>query len=248
MSKRFFDSEKFKDKWYRKLSPKQKCIWEYALSECSQAGILNLDIEMMSFCIGEKITEEDLKIFDDRFFYISEDLIFIQKFILFQQKISSLNELNPLNNAHKSILAELKKYKISPCEPPCLPLTRGIGKGKGKGNDIGNGKDDDQIKSIMSKFSSYGEYDNVYLTQMQRNKVDTLTMDKQAAIDLINELSRNIVRDKTGKLVFDWSNPNMHIAELEAYWYYRQKHRANAPPTSTKKSGEELLNEVMTNE
>lgn len=246
MSKRFFDSDKFKDKWYRKLSPIQKCIWEYALSECDLAGILNFDIEMMSFCIGAEITEKDLEIFSDRFIKISDDLIFIPKFILFQQKISSLKELNPVNSAHKSILAELKKYNIPPIDPPSTPPLGGlgIGRGKGIGNSKGIGEEQKQIKSIMSEFSAYGEYGNVYLTQMQRNEVDTMTMDKTAAIDLINDLSLNIIRNKAP--IFSENNPNIHIAELKAYWNYRRKHRANAPPNN-KKSAEQIINEVLKN-
>ena len=253
MTKRFFDSDKFKDKWYRKLTPVQKCIWEYAISECNIAGILNFDVEMVSFFINAEITEKDLEIFKDRFQYISDDLIFIPKFVLFQQKISSLDELNPLNNAHKSILAELKKYKIkplrTPTEPPADVLTRTPDKGRGKGigNSKGIGKEENQIKSIMPEFSAYGEYGNVWLTQMQRNKIDTMTIDKQAAIDLINDLSRNIARDKTGKLVFNPEYPDMHLAELEAYWYYRQKNKANSPPSNNKKSAAQIVNEVLEN-
>lgn len=225
MSKRFTDSEKFQDKWYRKLNCKQKCIWEYALSECDNAGLLIYDLEKMSFFIGEEITEKDLEIFSDRFIYISADLIFIPKFVLFQQKINSLSELNENNNAHKQIIERLKANNIndltSPLQAPKKPLVRGLGNGRGKGNSIG--KEEKQIKSIKPEFSAYGEYGNVWLTQIQRNEVDTLTMDKRAAIDLINDLSLNIVRNKAP--TFDENNPDMHIAELKAYWNYRKKNR-----------------------
>ena len=228
MSKRFTDSEKFQDKWYRKLTCKQKCIWEYALSECDNAGLLIYDLEKMSFFIGEEVTQKDLEIFSDRFIYISDDLIFIPKFVLFQQKINSIAELNENNNAHKQIIERLKENNIndltSPLPAPQKPLIRGLG--NGKGNSIGKGKE--QIKSIKSEFSAYGEYGNVYLTQMQRNEVDTMTMNKDAAIDLINDLSLNIVRNKAPS--FDENNPDLHIAELKAYWNYRKKNNRKEQP------------------
>lgn len=138
MPNRFTDSEKFKNKWYRNLTPKHKCMWEYFTSECNIAGILEIDLEMMSFCIGEKITIADFEIFEDRVLFIKEDLVFIPSFVLFQQKINTFSELNYKNKAHKGILAILEKYNIDDSFKGALkPLVRGKGKGKGKG--IGKG-------------------------------------------------------------------------------------------------------------
>jgi len=248
MSNRFTDSEKFHDKWYRKLTCKQKCIWEYMISECSNAGFLPYDLEVISFYIGEDVFVEDMEAFQDRIKFVTDEVIFIPKFVLFQQKIDSLAELNENNNAHKSIIKELKRYNIdllSPSQPPLEVLVRTPGNGKGKGNGNGIGKEEKQIKSIKPEFLTFGEYDNVYLTQMQRNEVDTLTMDKQAAIDLINDLSLNIVRNKAP--VFDPNNPDMHIAELKAYWHYRQKNRVTPINNPTKKSAAQLVTEVIGN-
>ena len=66
MAKRFTDSEKFKDTWYRKLSPKHKCFWEFLLAECNHAGIIEIDLEFASFVIGETIEVEDLKPFQNK--------------------------------------------------------------------------------------------------------------------------------------------------------------------------------------
>ena len=137
--------------------------------------------------------------------------------------------MNENNNAHKQIIEKLKVNNIndltSLLPAPQKPLVRSLGNGNGKGNSIGKGKD--KIKSIKSEFSAYGEYGNVYLTQMQRNEIDTLTMDKKTAIDLINDLSLNIIRNKAP--TFNENNPDMHIAELKAYWNYRKKHNKEQP-------------------
>ena len=46
MAKRFYDSMKFDDPWYRKLTPKHKCFWEYLLCKCTHSGIWKPDFEM----------------------------------------------------------------------------------------------------------------------------------------------------------------------------------------------------------
>jgi len=107
MSKRFTDSEKFGDIWYRKLKPKHKCLWEFFLSKCDIAGIIELDFESMSFHIGDTITQDDLRHFQDKIVFIGEDKIFIPNFIKFQQ-----NELNENNPAHKNIIKKLKSLNI----------------------------------------------------------------------------------------------------------------------------------------
>ena len=120
MTIRFTEREKFRDKWYMNLTPVQKCIWEYIVSECDHAGILEFDIKMMSLQIGADITIEDLKYFEKsgKIQFIDNDVIFIPNFVLFQQRLLSFEQLNPKNRCHKSILERFEKYKISPMGSP----------------------------------------------------------------------------------------------------------------------------------
>lgn len=116
MAKRFTDTEKFSDTWYRKLSLLHKVIWEYLLAECNHAGIFeNFDLEMMSFKIGAEVKKEDLEIFKDRIIFISDDVLFIPKFIQFQY-----GELNSQSKVHASVLKELEKYNINTVSKECL--------------------------------------------------------------------------------------------------------------------------------
>ena len=142
MSKRFTDSEKFRDIWYRKLSPTHKCFWEYLLSECDNAGIIEIDFESASFHIGAEVTENDLNIFAGRVIKLKDGKYFIPKFIEFQQ-----GELNPLNNAHKPIIERLKGYGYT-LEQPFKDFIRELEVGSegvitspsnSKGNSNGNG-------------------------------------------------------------------------------------------------------------
>lgn len=147
MPKRFTDSGKFRNPWYRSMSPKIKCLWEYMLSECDIAGIIEIDLPSMSFHIGEEIHMNDLSVFDEKIYFIDEKKVFIPSFIEFQQK-----ELNENNKAHKNIIKTLEKYNI-PVSLDMKDFQRGFkgaskglqsptgnSKGKGKGNSKGISK------------------------------------------------------------------------------------------------------------
>ena len=137
MSKRFTDTEKFNNPWYRKLPIKYKILWEYLLSECNHAGFLKIDIDLISFKIGETITIDDLKNFENRITFIKDDLIFISKFIEFQY-----GALNTENRVHNSVLKELKKYNL---QGAIKPLTSPINGAKDKDKD----KDKDISSSLV---------------------------------------------------------------------------------------------------
>lgn len=146
MSKRFTDTEKFNNPWYRKLPIKYKILWEYLLSECNHAGLLKIDIDLISFKIGETITIDDLKIFENRITFIKDDLIFIPKFIEFQY-----GALNTENRVHNSVLKELKKYNL---QGAIKPLTSPIDGAKDKDKDKDKEKD---ISSSLVLSSSLDE-------------------------------------------------------------------------------------------
>lgn len=108
MAQRYFDTNKFKDQWYRKLPPKLKCLWEHILCECSHFGVVYLDIEVASILIGEEILlQEFADNFSGRLVHLDENKFFIPKFINFQYK-----SLNTKNKATKSVIENLLKNGI----------------------------------------------------------------------------------------------------------------------------------------
>lgn len=62
MAKRFTDTFKWKKRWFRLLSPKMKCAWEYLRDMCDHAGVWEADFEAMRFLIGETVTPEEIEI------------------------------------------------------------------------------------------------------------------------------------------------------------------------------------------
>ena len=138
MSKRFTDSEKFSDIWYRKLPILQKVMYEYLIAECNHAGILEkFDIELMSFKIGADVQKSDFDVLGDRVQFLSDSVIYLTKFCKFQYGI-----LNPQNKVHNSVIKELNKWGL---QALTIPLNSTLQGTKDKDKD----KDKDNIHTLI---------------------------------------------------------------------------------------------------
>lgn len=160
MPKRFTDSNKFRDAWYRQLTIKQKCIWEYMLSECNHYGILELDFASMTFHIGTPIKQKDLSGFENKIFFLKENRIYIPNFVQFQYpKISSSSKVQ----AHKSVVDNLAKYNISlddniqSLNQISLPFFKGLPKACLSTKDKDKDKDKDKNNIIEQSFTKFWE-------------------------------------------------------------------------------------------
>jgi len=60
MSKRFRDREIWLKGWYRKLSPAEKCAWNYILDHCDSIGVWGADCDLAELYIGESIDWQGL--------------------------------------------------------------------------------------------------------------------------------------------------------------------------------------------
>lgn len=58
--KRYTDTEKWRDPWYRRLPPKLKAAWEYILDECDLAGVYDPDMQLLSFSVGAEVDEGEV--------------------------------------------------------------------------------------------------------------------------------------------------------------------------------------------
>lgn len=113
MAKRFTDNEKWNQSWFRKLTPTMKAAWIFLCDKCDQAGVWSIDMDSMSFHVGEKITLKSLidgfnSDKEDRITLIRKDLIVIPGFISFQY-----GTLSPECKPHKPIFALLDKHNLS---------------------------------------------------------------------------------------------------------------------------------------
>lgn len=110
--KRFTQTEKWKDGWFRKLKPEMKLLWLYCLDNCDNAGVIELDREMTVFCIGSNIdwtkTEE---VFKNRIQSFTgkngTEKKWIPALIHFQN-----GNLNPHSPPHRAVINLLKQYGL----------------------------------------------------------------------------------------------------------------------------------------
>lgn len=82
--KRFTETEKWRDAWFRRLTPVQKCLWFYLVDNCDAAGVIDLDVELASFQIGATITGEDLLALDKQLRTLPSGKLWLPKFVRFQ--------------------------------------------------------------------------------------------------------------------------------------------------------------------
>jgi len=121
MAKRFTDNEKWKDAWFMDLPTKYKLFWLYLLDECNHAGIWKVNFKVASFYIGEHLEHSEVKrILKDRITILDDQYWYINKFIKYQYKLD-IQELNPKNKLHLSVLNLLNEYKeFKPLTSPLL--------------------------------------------------------------------------------------------------------------------------------
>lgn len=127
MANRFTDTEKWKDAWFCDLSDKDKLFWLYILDNCDHCGIWKINWSLVKYHIKDYVFNNE--VFGDRIELLDQENMFVKKFVLFQQKVNSLEDLNPSNKCHLSIIKRLN-IKTSPLEAPSEGLTRGYSNSK----------------------------------------------------------------------------------------------------------------------
>ncbi len=149
--KRFTETDKWRDKWFRRLSPEQKLVFIYILENCDNAGFLELDDELIAFETGIDLStiEGAIKGLSRAFDQVG-DVIWVKNFLRHQKNLP----LNPNNKAHSQIIGFIKSrgselnesFALLPLDEkgdssvaPSKPLARGVGIGIGIGLGKGQG-------------------------------------------------------------------------------------------------------------
>lgn len=133
--KRFTDTEKWFDPWYRELPPKIKLFWNYLCDRCNNAGVWKPDFKQAAFSIGEEITEAEAWSHLEHRVTKERSGWFIVKFIEFQY-----GKLNPQCRPHAAVLTILDTL--------CIPYAKGMHTLQDQDKD--KDKDQDQDKDRKS--------------------------------------------------------------------------------------------------
>tara|TARA_R110000796_G_scaffold252537_2_gene387490 strand:+ start:35903 stop:36544 length:642 start_codon:yes stop_codon:yes gene_type:complete len=107
--KRFTETTKWSNPDFRKMESRTKLLWLWLLDSCDQSGVINADLELASFQIGQYVDKEDLKALGDRLETLPNGKLLIVDFINYQ--CSKLSDKCP---AHKPIFKLLEKHGIDP--------------------------------------------------------------------------------------------------------------------------------------
>lgn len=113
MPKRFTETGKWGDQWFRELPIEYKIFWHYLCDQCDGAGVWKKDIGLASFYIGAQIDEEKaLGLFNTpdkaRIKPIGRDKWFILGFIEFQYG----KQLSMESRPHIPVIALIEKYGL----------------------------------------------------------------------------------------------------------------------------------------
>lgn len=137
MAKRLSDTDKFKKPFFRSLPGPYKLLWDYLYHNCDNAGVWIKDFDIAQIYIGSdmKITEaQALKLFEGRIqIFDNGAKWFIPSFIEFQYDCT-IENLNPKNNAHLSVIKKLTKEGL--IRASRAPLDKDIDKDKDKDKDM----------------------------------------------------------------------------------------------------------------
>jgi|688.fasta_scaffold277187_2 hypothetical protein len=163
MPKRFTETLKWDDPWFRALSPDAKLLWFWLVDKCDNAGIITPDFALCEFQTGIKRACEKMQEIESRVAEIADGKFIVCKFIEFQHgKLS--RECKAHNPAFQSLEkhgmldenGEIKGYPY-PIQRVSIgyPYPTGIGKGNGTGKDKGKDKGESTNKDEMElPFSS----------------------------------------------------------------------------------------------
>lgn len=105
--KRFTETTKWDDPWFRKLTPKLKCLWLFLCDRCDSAGVIEVDYELAGVHIGTKINEQDVADLGPRIEKLECGKWWIVRFVAFQY-----GKLSEDCKAHGPVLSSLESYGL----------------------------------------------------------------------------------------------------------------------------------------
>ena len=149
MAKRFTDTAKWDKASFQELSPKMKLVWIFLCDKCDHAGVWDINLNLMSFQIGFKVTlAEIVNAFDGKIEVRGDTKLFVPDFVEFQY-----GKLNPDNRVHQSVLSRLEK--LAPSKAHISPLQGDKDKEQDKDKDKNKDKEEEselKKKSVENEF------------------------------------------------------------------------------------------------
>ena len=158
MAKRLTDTDKWGKAWFRKLPTRMKTTWEFLRDNCDHAGVWDIDVDSLSFHVGEPVSIAEIEAaFGERIERIGDKYL-LKGFVEFQYGV-----LNPANRVHLSVMKRLErvvsfKPLVSPLiapssfpEAPCEFPEGAKDKDKDKEQEKDTDKDQEKVNPKLSE-------------------------------------------------------------------------------------------------
>jgi len=114
--KRFTETTIWDKPWYRKAPPRVKALWRYLCDHCDHAGVIDVDWELASFCIGEPVSLADLELLHSNAIE-RRGKVFLPGFVFFQYPGLS-RDCKP----HQPVFEALKRHQVDLSELTGSPM------------------------------------------------------------------------------------------------------------------------------
>ena len=155
--KRFTETEKWRDPWFRKLSAGAKLAFLYIIDNCDNAGVWTADKELADFSIGMEIPwVKVLEAFGERVSVLPSGDWLIVRFVEFQ-----FGKLSKDCKPHLQVMRLIEKHRVS----------KGYPKGFGTLEDKEEDKEKDKKGDARGKPESRFEVD-AYAAEIGMSKAD----------------------------------------------------------------------------
>jgi hypothetical protein len=150
--KRFTETAKWSDPWFRKLRPEIKNLWGWLCDNCDNAGVIDIDIELASFHIGYQYSMDTLSELGDRLIKLECGKWFLPKFIPFQYGVLS-EDCKGHNPVFLSLQKHFPKGYPKGIHTPQDRTGQGQGQGQDKDKAVGVKTKPtlDEVKLVCSK-------------------------------------------------------------------------------------------------
>jgi hypothetical protein len=190
--KRFTETEKWRDSWFRALPAISKLAVEYIYDNCDAAGVWDPDFSLADFCIGEKVNWIGvLEQLGDRVETLKNGKWHLMKFVAFQQ-----GELSENCRPHQKIFALLKSHGIG--------YRKGIQRVSIPTNEV----ESNQVESVYSEYPrKVGKSDAL--------KAITMALKKKPFLELLD-------RTKAYSIAVEkWPEQDRQFVPHPATWFNR---------------------------
>ncbi len=178
--KRFTDTDKWRDPWFRKLSAGAKLAFLFIVDNCDNAGVWDADMELANFSIGMEIPWEKVReSLGERMEVLKSGKWHLKKFVNFQ-----CGELSEECKPHAAVIRLLNKHGI---QRVSKEYPKGIHTLKEKDQDKDKERDEDQEGDARGQESA-DEQARQAREEMEEDKAATRDNAK-LLLEALNELT-----------------------------------------------------------